>query len=133
VRRAYAEFLEVNQPLLDLCTRWQLRTVGGAEELNDHRDADYDRTVLDALGPIDEVAVGVCAELTSALRRFGGYGARLAAARRAVDDGDVDALCGAGGASYHSVWFELHENLLATLGLERGQDPLVASPLEEAR
>jgi hypothetical protein len=25
--------------------------------------------------------------------------------------------------SYHSVWFELHEDLLATLGIERGSEP----------
>ena len=24
--------------------------------------------------------------------------------------------------SYHTVWFELHENLLATLGIERGKE-----------
>jgi hypothetical protein len=33
--------------------------------------------------------------------------------------------------SYHTVWFELHEDLLATLGLERGatappDDPSIA-------
>jgi hypothetical protein len=25
-------------------------------------------------------------------------------------------------ASYHTVWFELHEDLLCTLGLERGSE-----------
>ncbi len=24
--------------------------------------------------------------------------------------------------SYHTVWFELHENLLATLGIERARE-----------
>jgi len=32
--------------------------------------------------------------------------------------------------SYHTVWFELHENLLATLGIERGAER--STPPEEA-
>ena len=30
--------------------------------------------------------------------------------------------------SYHSVWFELHENLLATLGIERATEPVATEP-----
>ena len=64
----------------------------------------------------------VLAGLAAALSRFGGYASRL---QRAVDE----VRAGHGEwfdkpliDSFHSVWFELHEDLLATLGLERSTE-----------
>jgi hypothetical protein len=133
VTDAYRRFLTVNQGLLDLCTRWQVRTVDGVEVPNDHTDADHDRAVLAELGAVDEVGQQVCGELSGALDRFDRYGPRLADARQRVEAGDATAFTAPTG-SYHSTWFELHENLLATLGLERGHEPLDSvPPLQEAR
>ena len=61
----------------------------------------------------------VVADLAEALGRFGGYGPRLAGALAKVQGGDVDWFTKPTIDSYHTVWFELHENLLATLGIER--------------
>jgi hypothetical protein len=127
VTTAYARFLTVNQPLLDLCTRWQVRTVDGVDTTNDHTDAAYDGEILGALGPVDDTASEVCAALGQHLARFDGYRARLDDARARVVAGDAAALTGSDPRSYHSTWFELHENLLATLGLERGHEPLGAT------
>jgi hypothetical protein len=134
VGRAYERFLTVNQALLDLCTRWQLRVGDDGQDLeNDHSDAGYDREVLAALAPVDAVGQDVCASLAAALARFEHYGRRLRDARSAVEGGDPDWLTRPTIDSYHTVWFELHENLLATLGRERGDEPLVPSSLQEAR
>ena len=35
--------------------------------------------------------------------------------------------------SYHTVWFELHEDLLATLGLERGHEARARFELRRRR
>jgi hypothetical protein len=122
VADAYDRFLTVNQRLLDLCTRWQLREVDGAEIANDHADADHDAAVLADLAEIDVVGQVVCTSLAAVLTRFDGYGARLATARDAAGRGEPDWLTRPTIDSYHTVWFELHENLLATLGLERGHE-----------
>jgi hypothetical protein len=130
VADAYERFLTVNQSLLDLCTRWQLRD---GDVVNDHTDAAHDAAVLDELTRVDVVGQAVCAALAGALTRFEPYGPRLADARVAVEGGDPDWLTRPTIDSYHTVWFELHENLLATLGRERGDEPLVSSSLQEAR
>ncbi len=134
LRAAYRDFLGVNQRLIDACTAWQLRTVDGVEVPNDHTDAAHDAAVLAELEVVDRVAGPVCAELGATLERLAGYGPRLAGARARVGAGETDWLTSPAIDSYHTVWFELHENLLMSLGIERGQErPEASTPLEEAR
>ena len=131
VAGAYGRFLSVNQQLIDLCTRWQLRE---GDVVNDHTDAAHDAAVLADLDEVDRVGQEVCTALGEAMVRFDGYGARLATARASVHAGDPDWLTRPTIDSYHTVWFELHENLLATLGLERGHEVVPdTSSLQEAR
>ncbi|MCS5679761.1 MAG: hypothetical protein NZ603_07680, partial [Acidimicrobiales bacterium] len=59
--------------------------------------------------------------------RFDGYGRRFSEALRRVVAGEIDWFTGVMMDvvwidSYHTVWFELHENLLATLGIERAKE-----------
>jgi hypothetical protein len=122
----YREFLELNPALLRLCTDWQLLPPLDNKtppELNRHDDAEYDAEVLARLGKVDSAAQPICAGLAHALARFGNYGRRLAAARARVEAGENDWMTKPMIDSYHSVWFELHEDLLATLGIERGSEP----------
>ena len=126
VDAAYREFLAVNPALLRLCTDWQLLPPVDNKtppELNGHEDAEYDAEVLARLAKVDGVAQPICAQLSDALARFDSYGPRLAEARRRVEAGDHDWMTKPMIDSYHSVWFELHEDLLATLGIERGREP----------
>src|SRR5689334_6766118 len=52
---AYRRFLLLNQPLLQVCTDWQLRPLPGVDEpvMNDHSDAAYDTEVVEALRTLD--------------------------------------------------------------------------------
>ncbi|MBB2942496.1 hypothetical protein FB565_002209 [Actinoplanes lutulentus] len=118
VTEAYQRFLVLNPELLDLCSAWQMRVVEGFAEVNDHTDKDYDARVLARFADLDRRADPVCAELTEALPRFGGYRIRLTAALDRVHAGDREYLAD-GLESYHAVWFQLHEDLLATLGIPR--------------
>jgi hypothetical protein len=127
VTDAYHRFLAVNQRLLDACTDWQLRDVDGAALVNDHTDADHDGQVVDELVAIDRAIQPVVSDLADALARMGGYGPRLTSALAKVQGGDPDWFTKPTIASYHTVWFELHENLLATLGIERGSEPPMPS------
>lgn len=126
VEAAYHEFLALNPGLLRLCTDWQLLpTVDNKTppELNRHEDAAYDAEVLARLAKVDSAAQPICAGLGHVLERFGNYGHRLAAARARVEAGEHDWMTKPLIDSYHSVWFELHEDFLATLGIERGSEP----------
>ncbi|ACZ87923.1 hypothetical protein [Streptosporangium roseum] len=124
VRDIYREFLPLNALLLRACTDWQLRpTAGDRLAVNDHSDPAWDAGVLRELGGIDRALTPLADRLGSVLTRFRGYGTRFTTAltrARAgegawVDRTDVD--------SCHRVWFELHEDLIATLGLDRHAEP----------
>ncbi|WP_246148033.1 transcriptional regulator [Nonomuraea turkmeniaca] len=118
VAGAYDDFMVLNPELLDLCTAWQTRSVDGVATLNDHTDAAYDSRVLDRFTEFDRRAGVVCADLAAAMPRFQRYRGRLAGALGRARSGEVryvtDDL-----ASYHTVWFQLHEDLLVTLGIPR--------------
>jgi hypothetical protein len=120
VDAAYRRFITLNQPLLNTCTDWQLRS--GTEELNDHRDHAYDAEVIERLVAIDDDIRPVLAALLAELDRFGVYEERFANARVKVQSGDHEWFTGAMIDSYHTIWFELHEDLLATLGIERSKE-----------
>jgi len=119
VERAYSGFLELNGELLAICTDWQVITVGGVEVVNDHGDADRDARVIARLGSLHRRIQPVLAPLHAVLDRFGGYGLRLRAAHERIVSGETEWLTRPTIDSYHTVWFELHEDLLATLGRRR--------------
>jgi hypothetical protein len=120
---AYRRFLGANEAFLTLCTDWQLRAgPGGSQVTNDHSDAAHDARVIARLGTLDDGIQPVCADLAETMARFAHYGRRFGAALDHVRTGDRDWFTGALIESYHTVWFELHEDLLATLGLTRDKE-----------
>ena len=118
VHNDFERFLVLNPKLLDICTAWQMRPVGGTTMPNDHSDPAYDGRVLDRLSDIDRRVQPIIADLSSELSRFGLYRSRLAGALDRVEAGDI-AYVADNTSSYHTVWFQLHEDLLVTLGLSR--------------
>ncbi|WP_418277429.1 transcriptional regulator [Isoptericola jiangsuensis] len=121
VRAVHREFLPLNARLRQACTHWQLRPAPGDRlATNDHADPAWDADVLAELAAVDRALAPLARRLGAVLERFTGYGTRFTTAlHRAeagghgwVDGGDVD--------SCHRVWFELHEDLVATLGIQRG-------------
>jgi hypothetical protein len=122
VTAAYQRFVALNRQFLGACTRWQLRAEDGTHFVNDHSDASYDASVVAELDEIDDAVQPICQELAAAIPRFGYYNGRFAAARVRVHAGEHDWFTKPVIDSYHTVWFELHENLLATLNLERADE-----------
>ncbi len=121
VEDAYRRFLAVNPELMATCTAWQVRDEA-TQTVNDHTDAAHDAAVVERLAAVDATAQPVCADLGAALDRFAGYGRRLATALERVRVGEGDWFTSPLVDSYHTVWFELHEDLLATLGIERAEE-----------
>lgn len=119
VADAYERFLRLNPELLEVCTAWQVRFVDGVMTPNDHGDAAYDADVLRRLADVDRRSEGVLVDLAEVLRRFGRYRVRLTDALERARSGELDRVTD-DLSSYHTVWFQLHEDLLATQGLDRG-------------
>jgi hypothetical protein len=118
VAAAFEAFLVLNPELLDLCGAWQLRPAGGVVTANDHTDPAYDARVLDRLVDLDRRAEVALADLSAAMLRFRRYRVRLGDALARARSGELDVVADS-TASYHAVWFQLHEDLLATLGIPR--------------
>jgi hypothetical protein len=122
VEAAYRDFCLVNPELLATCTAWQLRPTEQGQAVNDHLDPGYDASVVHRLAAVHDRIEPVLAELAAALWRFGRYAERLGNAIRRVQLGESEWFTKPLLDSYHTVWFELHEDLLATLGIQRGAE-----------
>ena len=116
---AYERFDTVNTELKQLMLEWQTIDVAGESVPNDHADKEYDDAIIDRLGALHERAEPVLAALTDVLPRLERYAARLEDALAKAESGEARYVSGAKIDSYHTVWFELHEDLLRILDRER--------------
>jgi hypothetical protein len=112
VEEAYRDFLPLNEVVAAACTAWQLAAMGIGEPTMTLAEA-----IATLHGPATALA-GVEARLTSHLDRFAGYHHRFATALSKAGD-EPAWITGTDRDSCHKVWFELHEDLIATLGLVR--------------
>ncbi len=120
----YERFERINRELLALFTDWQMIPAAGGERVpNDHSDADYDTKVIDRLGAQHERAERVLDAFAELEPRLGIYKERLDTAHDKALAGEHEWVSGARIDSYHTVWFELHEDLLRMLGREREEAP----------
>ncbi len=118
----YRRFLAENQTMLATCTRWQVKEVDGEQVINDHADAAYDAEVIGSLEQLDVAVQPIAAELAAEFDRFAVYGPRFTVALDRVRAGENEWFAKPLIESYHTVWFELHEDLLATLGIDRASE-----------
>lgn len=126
VIEAHRRFLEINPELLVTCTAWQLRQGESGVVANDHTDEAYDRGVVERLAAVHRRARPLLGELSARLGRFGHYAVRLQEALDRVVAGEGEWFTRPMLDSYHSVWFELHQDLLDTLGLDRSAEAVTA-------
>ena len=119
--RLHASFHELNVELLAVCTAWQVRP-GGAT--NDHLDATYDWQVIGRLERLHERAAPRIRRVGREVPRFADHERRLRhALARVVDDGEHEWFTAPRVDSYHTVWNQMHEDLLLTLGRSRDDEP----------
>lgn len=115
----YERFEVINRELKSLITQWQSLSVGGRQVPNDHSDADYDNRVIDRLATLHERAEVLLGRMAARLPRLSRYATRLGEALDRAENGDVEWVSGVRCDSYHTVWFEMHEDLLRLLGRKR--------------
>ncbi len=105
---AYRAFLQPNREFKLLTTRWQT-------------DKDFDATTGDLAG-VHSSILTVLSDAADVDARFTIYSSRLDNARDRFQSGEHTALAAPLSESYHDVWMELHEDLLATLRRARTDD-----------
>lgn len=112
-------FERINLQLKALITEWQTIEVAGRRVANDHSNKEYDARVIDRLGAFHETAVSVLQGLERSVPRLGLYARLLLRALEKAEDGEIQWISDARIQSYHTVWFELHEDLLRIAGRTR--------------
>jgi phosphohistidine swiveling domain-containing protein len=115
VAAAYESFTAVNDQFKALASDWQMH--GG--EVNEHNDPSHDAEVLGRLPAIHARVTPIVDELAGQVPRLAVYGERLGYALGRVQDGDHTWLLRPLMDSYHTVWFELHEELISLAGRNR--------------
>ncbi|AYF74195.1 transcriptional regulator [Nocardia yunnanensis] len=119
VETVYRAFLPPNTRLVQACTAWQLTILpDGSIRDNDHHDTQHDARILAELSSLADELLPLTTELTDRISRFSGYHSRFSTALSQAAD-NPDMVTGIKNGSAHQVWFELHEDLLATLGIDR--------------
>jgi hypothetical protein len=106
----YERFLAANGPLKALSARWQTADEDTRLALTGEL-AD----IVDRVGP----ALGRTAEVVP---RFGDYVPRLQEALSKLDGGDPEYAVSPRVDSVHTVWMEIHEDYLQTLGRSREEE-----------
>ncbi len=107
VAEVYEAFVAADRELKRAITAWQLA------------DDTRKPATLDMVLTIAATAGGVAAAIAAIAPRFAPYPGRIAAAAGAIATGDARFVASPRVDSLHQIWFELHENLLATLGRSR--------------
>ncbi|WP_330182616.1 pyruvate, phosphate dikinase [Nocardia sp. NBC_01503] len=116
---AYDEFCVYNADLKVIITDWQMKDPA---TVNDHADADYDAAVLNRLADTHRALRPLVRRLGGLAPRLTGYAARLDRAIERIAEGDHTYVARPIMDSYHTVWFELHEDLIGLCGLTRAEE-----------
>lgn len=126
---AYGKFNRLATLEHAICADWQIIDASSVAQrrLNDHSDADYDEAVLARLRDFNAQLTDLLGELAGVLARYGGYVSRFAHAIGRLADGEIDYMVKPSIDSYHTVFFELQEDLIATLGLRRANEEVAPS------
>jgi pyruvate,orthophosphate dikinase len=112
----YEDFCVFNPELKQIMTTWQLKSDGTP---NDHRDPDYDTAVLERLLDLHRRCGSLMQRLVQLSPRLATYAVRLTRAAERIAAGDQGYVAKVIIDSYHTVWFELHEDLMSLAGLTR--------------
>ncbi len=115
----YETFTVCNDRFKTTIMRWQVRTVGGSGVPNDHSDAAYDQSVIDELRSIHAEIDRLLERIARGLPRANIYRRRFERALEKISRGERRFVAAPIIDSYHTVWFELHEDLIRLAGRNR--------------
>ena len=111
----YDDFHELNAEFKSLATEWQLRN----GQPNDHSDAAYDQSILEQVADLHPRFMPLVARAAAAAPRLSHYPARFLHALDNIQAGDHGYFLKPIIDSYHTIWFELHEDLIGLTNRSR--------------
>jgi hypothetical protein len=112
--QVYERFLVMNAGLKPLISQWQLT--------RDSASQDDAAAVLAGVDGLHRDVLPVIAAASELVPRLGVYAERLDAALRRAREGDMSWLTRPMVDSYHTVWFELHEELIGMANRTRADE-----------
>ncbi|MCW2650823.1 MAG: hypothetical protein QOE41_1372 [Mycobacterium sp.] len=118
VAAAHARFRVVNADFKALVSDWQSKD----GQPNTHDDADYDAVMLARLHGVHQRVMPIITAAAAQLPRLTAYAGKLAAALANISTGETIWFTRPIIDSYHTVWFELHEELIQAAGLSREEE-----------
>ncbi len=111
----YARFMELNHTFKALVSEWQLAQADGPPDHAWEALVERVAEVHDGLQPLLDDACGQVPRLRS-------YRSRFHAALESMRAGDRTMLAAPLEDSYHTAWFEYHEELITLCGRDRAAD-----------
>jgi hypothetical protein len=117
--RIYEQFCPVNDRFKELILAWQMTD---DHTPNDHSDTGYDSAIIGRLAGLHAAAAPILAAAAAQLPRLHRHARRLTDALGYVQAGQPSYICSPFLDSYHTIWFELHEELITAAGRTREQE-----------
>ena len=111
----YEQFLPLNLRLKEIVGKWQLAP-------EEEKGPEGFAKVADALHQLQADLRPIIDGTAAHLARLGGYGDRFERALEATKAGDESMLASPIKDSYHTVWFEFHEELIVLSGRDRATE-----------
>jgi hypothetical protein len=118
IEQVHTDFVALNAGFKALVTAWQLRD--GAP--NDHTDPAYDADIVAKLAVIDANLTKILSDATALVPRLARYRPAFTAALEALRNGGARWMAAPIVDSYHTLWFELHEELIRLTGRTRAAE-----------
>jgi pyruvate,orthophosphate dikinase len=111
----YEPFMELNHRFKQIVSQWQMAP-GGAPA------PDAWPALVEAVAGIDSDLLPVLTGTAQQVRRLSKYQTRFEQALAALREGDQTMLASPLKDSYHTVWFEFHEELITLLDRDRATE-----------
>ena len=115
LEEVHTAFLALNSTFKALVADWQLR----AGIPNDHGNAVYDAAIVTRLANVDSKLAVVLAQAVALLPRLARYAPAFSHALARLSAGEARWMAAPIIDSYHTLWFELHEELIRLTGRTR--------------
>jgi pyruvate, orthophosphate dikinase len=118
----YQEFMRLDAGFKRLVTDWQMRVADGRTVANDHADTAYDDAVRFRLRVFHQETMELMPKVCTIAPRLEPFKMRFTRTAAAVSAGDGSMIASPLKDSYHTVWFELHEELIHLSGRNRATE-----------
>lgn len=118
IENVHSAFASLNAGFKGLVADWQLRD----GQPNDHSDASYDAAIIARLEAVDTALVVLLGDAARLVPRLARYQPAFAAALAHLRQGETRWMAAPIIDSYHTLWFELHEELIRLTGRTRAAE-----------